>query len=204
MAEATDSGTIWRPPTAPPQRIISPSRAHIACGRAETAAGRLGAFGVEVSRLIDALKARGLTSRWSSGALQGTAVCVAGTAMASFPFVDASGPRLLLIGMTFGCTAVAIPPHYMTTAEVVPTAQRGAVFGIVAATGTLPGLIAPSLTGHLIDAATTQAAGYRTAFLVTAVVMVVAGAFAVAAIRPEHDARRLASAPGPRTKHTEG
>lgn len=92
MAEATDSGTIWTPPTAPPQRIISPSRAHIACGRAETAAGRLGAFGVEVSRLIDALKARGLTSRWSSGALQGTAVCVAGTAMASFPFVDASGP----------------------------------------------------------------------------------------------------------------
>ncbi|MEV6077753.1 hypothetical protein AB0L80_21965 [Streptomyces sp. NPDC052069] len=40
--------------------------------------------------------------------------------------------------------------------------------------------------------------------VVTAVVMVVAGAFAVAAIRPEHDARRLASAPGPRTKHTEG
>ncbi|MEV5683040.1 hypothetical protein AB0L68_07570 [Streptomyces sp. NPDC052164] len=120
--------------------------------------------------------------------------------------------------MAFGCTAVAIPLHYMTTAEVVPTAQRGAVFGIVAATGTLPGLIAPSLTGHLIAAATTQAAGYRTAFLVTAVVMVVtavvmvvtavvmvvAGAFAVAAIRPEHDARRLASAPGPRTKHTEG
>lgn len=106
--------------------------------------------------------------------------------------------------MAFGCTAVAIPLHYMTTAEVVPTAQRGAVFGIVAATGTLPGLIAPSLTGHLIDAAPTQAAGYRTAFLVTAVVMVAAGAFAVAAIRPEHGARRLASAAGPRTKHTEG
>ncbi|MCX4675306.1 MFS transporter [Streptomyces sp. NBC_01433] len=156
-----------------------------------------------VSRLIDALKARGLTSRWSSGALQGTAVCVAGTAMASFPFVDAPGPRLLLIGVAFGCTAVAIPLHYMTTAEVVPTAQRGAVFGIVAATGTLPGLIAPSLTGHLIDASATQAAGYRAAFLVTAVVMVVAGAFAVAAIRPEHDARRLASATGPRAKHAE-
>lgn len=29
--------------------------------------------------------------------------------MASFPLVDASGPRLLLIGMAFGCTAVAIP-----------------------------------------------------------------------------------------------
>lgn len=57
----------------------------------------------------------------------------------------------------------------MTAAEVVPTARRGAVFGIVAATGTLPGLVAatgtlpelvaPFLTGHLVDAADTAACG---------------------------------------------
>ncbi len=144
-----------------------------------------------VSPFVDALKVRGLSSRWSSGVLQGIAVCAAGVAMAAFPFVDATGPCLLLVAVAFGCTAVAIPLHYMTTAEVVPTGQRGAVFGIVAATGTLPGLIAPSLTGHLIDAAATPTAGYTTAFLLTAGVMLLAGAFAVVAIRPEHDARRL-------------
>ncbi|MEU2238655.1 MFS transporter [Streptomyces sp. NPDC018338] len=144
-----------------------------------------------VSPLMDALKARGISSRWSSGATQGLAVCVAGCAMAAFPFTDAAVPRLVLIGLAFGTVAVAIPLHYMTAAEVVPTAQRGALFGIVAATGTLPGLVAPYLTGHLIDAADTPSSGYTTAFLIAALVMAVAGLLAVTLIRPERDAHRL-------------
>ncbi|MFE0759728.1 MFS transporter [Streptomyces smyrnaeus] len=147
-----------------------------------------------VSPLMDVLKARGVTSRWSSGAAQGIAVCTAGCAMAAFPFMDATVPRQLLIGLAFGTGAVAVPLHYMTVAEIVPTAQRGAVFGIVAASGTLPGLVAPSLTGHLIDAADTTASGYPTAFLISALVMLLTGLLAVARIRPERDAERLAAA----------
>ncbi|MFF1690369.1 hypothetical protein [Streptomyces sp. NPDC058254] len=60
-----------------------------------------------------------------------------------------------------------------------------------AATGTLPGLVAPALTRHLIDAADTTASGYTTAFLVAALVMVLAGLLSVASIRPERDALRL-------------
>ncbi|MFE7432189.1 MFS transporter [Streptomyces tendae] len=144
-----------------------------------------------VSPLVDALKARGVSSRWSSGAVQGAAVCVAGCAMAAFPFTDGVVVRLLLAGVAFGTVAVAIPLHYVTAAEVVPAGQRGAVFGIVAATGTLPGLIAPFVTGRLIDTADTASAGYSTAFLIAAAVMLLAGASAIAAIRPEQDARRL-------------
>lgn len=144
-----------------------------------------------ISPFVDALKSRGVSSRWSSGAAQGIAVGVAGCAMTAFPFVDASGPRLVLITLAFGGTAIAIPLHYMTTAEVVPPAQRGAVFGVVAGIGTLPGLVAPFLTGHLIDTADTPDAGYTTAFLVSGVVMLAAGASALTAIRPERDARLL-------------
>ncbi len=96
-----------------------------------------------------------------------------------------------LIALAFGMVAVTIPLHYMTTAEVVPPAQRGAVFGIVAGIGTLPGLVAPFLTGHLIDTADTPAAGCTTAFLVAGAVMLMAGTCALTAIRPEQDARRL-------------
>lgn len=144
-----------------------------------------------VSPFVDGLKSRGVSSRWSSGVAQSAAVCGAGCAMAVFPFVEATGPRLVLIAVAFGSTAVAIPLHYMTTAEVVPPAQRGAVFGIVAGVGTLPGLVAPFLTGHFIDSAATPAAGYTVAFLAAAVVMCAAGGVALAAIRPERDARRL-------------
>ncbi|NLU68279.1 MFS transporter [Streptomyces sp. HNM0574] len=148
-----------------------------------------------VSPLMDLLKSRGVSSRWSSGATQGFVVCAAGCAMAAFPFVEGTVPRLLLIGLAFGTGAVAVPLHYMTVAEVVPTAQRGAVFGIVAATGTLPGLVGPTLTGHLIDAAGTTADGYRLSFLITALVMLLTGLLAVACIRPERDAARLATVP---------
>ncbi|MEF9885932.1 MFS transporter [Streptomyces sp. P9-A4] len=144
-----------------------------------------------VSPVVDALKARGISSRWSSGAAQSLAVCVAGGAMAAFPFVEATAARLVLIGLAFGTVAIAIPLHYMTVAEVVPTARRGAVFGIVAGLGTLPGLVAPLLTGHLIDAADSPADGYTRAFLIAAAVMLVAGALALMSIRPERDARRL-------------
>ena len=144
-----------------------------------------------VSPLVSGLKARGISSRWSSGALQGAAVLVAGVGMLAFPFVGAAGPRVVLIAVAFGCHAIALPLHYMTTAEVVPSRQRGAVFGIVAATGTLPGLIAPVLSGRLIDVAATEQAGYSTAFLVSAVIMLLCGTFAAAAIRPERDVARL-------------
>ncbi|MDQ1007763.1 hypothetical protein QFZ82_002248 [Streptomyces sp. V4I23] len=52
-------------------------------------------------------------------------------------------------------------------------------------------LVAPFLTGHLIDAADIAAAGCTTAFLTSAAVMIPFGLLAVAAIRPERDARRL-------------
>ncbi|MFG3156045.1 MFS transporter [Streptomyces sp. NPDC048219] len=167
-------------------------------GRAATLISAVSAFSfvllLAVSPLVDALNRRGLSSRWSSGAPQGVAVVVAGLAMAALPFVDARVPLLVLIAVAFGGHAIVFPLHYLTTAAVVPPAQRGAVFGIVAATGTLPGLVAPYLTGHLLDSASSQHAGYTQAFLLTAAVMLVCGLITFSAIRPERDARRLAPA----------
>ncbi|MFF9323529.1 MFS transporter [Streptomyces sp. NPDC014776] len=111
-----------------------------------------------VPSLMDVLRRRGVSSRWSSGAGQAAAVCLAGGAMAAFPFVDGTVARLALMTVAFGGASVAIPLHYMTTAEVAPPAQRGALFGIVAATGTLPGLLAPFLTAASSTPPTTRPA----------------------------------------------
>ncbi|MFF1258701.1 MULTISPECIES: MFS transporter [unclassified Streptomyces] len=145
-----------------------------------------------VSPLVDALNRRGVSSRWSNGAPQGVAVCVAGLAMAALSVADGRALLMTLITVAFGAHAITFPLHYMTTAAVVPPAQRGAVFGIVAATGTLPGLIAPYLTGRLLDSAPSTGSGYTHAFLLSAAVMLVCGLVALIAIRPERDARRLA------------
>ncbi|CAM5709915.1 D-galactonate transporter [Streptomyces tendae] len=157
---------------------------------------------LSVPPLVDRLRRRGRSARWSSGAPQGIAVLLAALAMAAFPFVDGLAPHLVLLGLAFGGHAIVFPLHYMTTSAVVPAVQRGAVFGVVAATGTLPGLVAPYVTGRLLDSASSPGAGYTHAFLLSAAVMLVCGLLALVTIRPERDARRLglASRPdGPRT-----
>ncbi|MEW1996842.1 MFS transporter [Streptomyces coelicoflavus] len=150
---------------------------------------------LSVPPLVDRLRRRGRSARWTSGAPQGIAVLLAALAMAALPFVDGPAPHLVLLGLAFGGHAIVFPLHYMTASAVVPPVQRGAVFGVVAATGTLPGLVAPYVTGHLLDSADSPGAGYAHAFLLSAAVMLVCGLLALAAIRPERDARRLNPAP---------
>ncbi|MFC8535835.1 MFS transporter [Streptomyces sp. NPDC057249] len=141
--------------------------------------------------LVDLLRRRGRSSRWSTAVPQGVAVAVAALAMAALPFVDGRGAHLALLALAFGGHAIVFPLHYMTVSAVVPAVQRGAVFGVVAAAGTLPGLVSPYLTGHLLDFAASRSAGYTQAYLLSAAVMLVCAVAALIAIRPEQDARRL-------------
>ncbi|MFD7621127.1 MFS transporter, partial [Streptomyces sp. NPDC059802] len=146
-----------------------------------------------LSPMVDRLTRRGVSLRLSSGVPQGLAVACAGAAMAVFPFVGPLPVRLVLIAVAFAVHSIAFPLHYMTAAAVVPASQRGALFGIVAATGTLPGLLAPSLTGRLLDTAPSASAGYAQSFALAAGVMITCGAVAVCCIRPARDAARLSS-----------
>ncbi|MFJ9201316.1 MFS transporter [Streptomyces flaveolus] len=144
-----------------------------------------------VPPLLDRFRRRGFSARRSTGVPQGVAVVVAGLAMATFPFIDALWAHLALLAVAFGGHAIVFPLHYMTASAVVPPLQRGAVFGIVAATGTLPGLVAPYVTGHLLDSATSPSSGYTQAYLLSSAVMLLCGLVALVTIRPERDARRL-------------
>ncbi|GAB2806427.1 MFS transporter [Streptomyces daliensis] len=164
-------------------------------GTAATLISAIAAFSLvlllSVSPLVDFLNRRGVSTRWSSGVPQGIAVMAAGVAMAALSFADGQVLAIVLLALAFGGHAIVFPLHYMTTAAVVPPLQRGALFGIVAASGTLPNLIAPYLTGHMLDSADSQSAGYTSAFLLTAAVMLLTGLVALLTIRPERDARRL-------------
>ncbi|MFD0395426.1 MFS transporter [Streptomyces nogalater] len=70
--------------------------------------------------LLDTLRRRGLSDRWSRGVPQGIAVAVAALAMTALPFVDARGAHLALLAVAFGGHAIVFPLHYMTTSAVVP------------------------------------------------------------------------------------
>ncbi|MEU2468978.1 MFS transporter [Streptomyces sp. NPDC012486] len=164
-------------------------------GVAATVISAISAFSLvlllSVPVLGDFLRRRGGSSRGSTAIPQGVAVGVAALAMAAFPFVDGRGVHLGLLALAFGGHAIVFPLHYMTVSAVVPAVQRGAVFGVVAAAGTLPGLISPYLTGYMLDSAASRSAGYTQAYLLSAAVMLVCAVAALITIRPERDARRL-------------
>jgi MFS family permease len=74
-------------------------------------------------------------------------------------------------------------------AELAPGRRRGGALGLMNAVVTTAGLIAPALTGYLVDAQ--GAAGYQRAVVLAGSLLLLGGTAAVALIDPARDARRL-------------
>jgi MFS family permease len=144
-----------------------------------------------VSPVVSALRARGWSSRWSAGATQGAAVVLAGACLLLLPRATGGTTVFVLVAIAFGLGVVTFPLAYLTTGEVTPVAQRGASLGALIAVQSIPGLIAPAISGWLLDAAGSVAAGYVDVLTVGGVIMLVCGAIGIAAIRPERDAARF-------------
>ncbi|MEU1210639.1 MFS transporter [Nocardia sp. NPDC005825] len=141
---------------------------------------------------------RGIPSRWARGVLQGAILVVCGACVLALPFVDHLAMVIMLCAMAFGGQAVVYPLVYLTAGEIIPPNYRGAAFGGTLALATLPGVIAPLLTGWIVDHAASSASGFTQAFIVAAVVMIVCGAIAMLTIDPDRDGRRLhGAAAGP-------
>ncbi|MFF3501610.1 hypothetical protein [Streptomyces sp. NPDC003247] len=163
------------------------------------AGGMCAAFGsllLLVPSPVDLSRARGVSGHRAGGVPQGGRRARGRRGDGAHPFAPSRPLHVALAVVAFGVHAVALPLHYVTTAEVVPADRRRAVFGVVAATGTLPGLFVPYLAGRLIDGPSGETAGYTAVFPLTALVMAASacGLYAAPAVRPEADAARLGTA----------
>ncbi|HEY6409276.1 MAG TPA: hypothetical protein VIY29_17585 [Ktedonobacteraceae bacterium] len=71
---------------------------------------------------------------------------------------------------------------------VAPAAHRGAVLGSVVAIFTLPGIIAPLVTGSLIQAAGKNVAvGFHNAYLLTSLLLMMVGVVFLVGVRPDDE-----------------
>jgi MFS transporter, ACS family, hexuronate transporter len=81
-----------------------------------------------------------------------------------------------VIFFTLAPIGVAIPILATVISAVAPEAHRGAVLGSVVAIFTLPGIIAPLVTGLLIQAAGRNVAfGFQLAYLLTSLLLLISG-----------------------------
>lgn len=134
---------------------------------------------------------RGVSTRVARGVVGGT--CLLASAAFALLFTHATGGVVQILCMTFAFSMSGVIFAISSTVcgELAPPSQRGAVLGTYVAVASLAGVVAPAVTGRLIDAASTPSDGYAVGFTLMAAVMAVGGLVALLLIRPERDAARL-------------
>lgn len=135
----------------------------------------------------------GVPSRIARGVLGGCVLILAGLAMVLLPTVTQPVLRIVLIAVAFSFHGVTFANGQTVNSEISPPAQRGAVLSVSVALVTVAGLLAPYVTGRLVEAADGPAAGFATAFAIPGVLMMAGGLGALFFVRPERDARRIAA-----------
>jgi MFS family permease len=137
--------------------------------------------------LSQALSERGVSSWLSRGALAGGCTVASGMAMVAMALLPPGALHTLMLTAAFSLGSAVLVVGPPLAAEISPSRQRGAVLGTVTAVATSAGLIAPVVTGRIVDAATNPQHGYTNGFLTAGAVAVIAGALALILIRPERD-----------------
>ncbi|MEU8778068.1 MFS transporter [Streptomyces sp. NPDC048606] len=126
----------------------------------------------------------------------GPGLLMVGAAAAVAAFVV--GPPWLKVAMMCGPMALCAP--MMTVGQTVcarisPAHRRGSVLGVVVGVSSLGGVVSPVVLGRIVDGAPEAVTGYGRAWLLTALLLALAGTLAALFLRPERDADRLAVPP---------
>jgi MFS family permease len=133
---------------------------------------------------------RGATSRLARARVGGISLIVSALGCGALSQAGRGPVTVLLLFAGFGLCGAMSAVAVTTVAEFVPARRRGGALGIMNAVVTTGGLVAPALTGYLVD--TQGRAGYQHAVLLAAALLALGGTAAVTLIDPARDAWRLA------------
>lgn len=139
---------------------------------------------------------RRVSGRLAQGVLGGGLALAAGCGLLLTTRVD--GAPLLIAVMVVGFAAgnAQTPLNNAAIADVCPPGRSGLMLGASYALAAVAALIAPTVTGRLVDAAPTPGAGFTTAFDLAGVLLIAGGLIAAVTVNPERDRARLRTAAG--------
>ncbi|MEV0703950.1 MFS transporter [Saccharopolyspora sp. NPDC050389] len=153
------------------------------------AAAQLGA-----TVLSDRLVRRGVAHRYARGWLLGGIGVFSGACVLAFPHVETPWLSIALLSVGLGAPGAAFPLGQLTTAEITPVRKRSAVLGWTVGLVTLAGLVAPAVTGRMVDAAATAHQGYLNVWTLVGVLLIAGAVIAMFTVDPLRDARALGTA----------
>ncbi|MFC9841622.1 MFS transporter [Rhodococcus sp. NPDC127530] len=144
-----------------------------------------------VTPVSDFLMSRGYSARALRGVLPGIALLLCGLSLISVPYLGAPGLVVAVVSIGYGFGTVIYPQLSGAISQICPQRQLAGALGVFFALMSLGGVFAPFITGKIVDAAASPAAGYAQAFQVFGFVSIVGAALALLAINPERDALRV-------------
>lgn len=170
-----------------------------ALGFSQQTAGSLTALpwagGVFLLMFVGWFSQRLMSTGHSSRVARVLFVCAIGLAggacLLALPFAHFVALKLALVCFGLVLPNAIIVPGQAIIGEVSPVAQRAALLGLANAIAGTAGLIAPYLTGRLIEAFPGSAMGYDLGFAVCGLVVCLANALGLLLIRPAREAERL-------------
>ena len=138
------------------------------------------------------LISRGVSKRRARAGVAAVYILIAAACLVGFVYTTGN-VQLLLMLPAFNLFVATFPAGSAAIAQIAPVAQRGAALGVLFGALGLAGVLAPYITGRLIEAAAIPADGYHLAFLIGAGLLVVAGLTVLFLADPDRDADRLAA-----------
>ncbi|WP_328875361.1 MFS transporter [Streptomyces sp. NBC_00287] len=141
--------------------------------------------------LAHRLLRRGVSARIAQGLLGALLPLLAGVCLLLMTRAAPAALMLPLLVVAFSAGNGQTPLTNAAIADICPPGRRSAALGLSYALAALSSLLAPYVTGRIIDAAPNEAIGYGRAFDLAAWLLITGAALSVLLIRPDRDARVL-------------
>ena len=152
----------------------------------------MGACTVMLSGIASqALIGRGVQTRVSRGVLGSVPLIAGGVLLLIVPYVSSSAGKIALLVAGGGLTGPIYVVCAPMIAEFTPIAQRGAVIAIFGAIYTLAGILAPYVTGSVIEGAASVLEGYQTGYVICGVAQIAGGVAGLLLMWPAADRQRI-------------
>ncbi|MFI2240300.1 MFS transporter [Streptomyces chrestomyceticus] len=126
-----------------------------------------------------------------AGVKSGLVLLLSGAATLAFAATDALWLKAVLLLGPMAVSDIIMTVAQTSVSRISPADRRGVTLGALTCVFAVAGILAPAVTGRLVDAGETVADGYLGAYGTMAGLTILAGVAVTLFLRPERDARRL-------------
>lgn len=141
--------------------------------------------------LGDRMLVRGARSRVVRGLLPGVALLLSGLTLVTLPYIGVPMVAVVVVSVGYGIGTIVLPIYNAALSQICPPRYLSGALGVFMGIMYIGGLVAPYLTGVIVDSFSDPAAGYAFSFQVFGLVAFVASVIALLTVNPERDAKRV-------------